>query len=141
MTSGDGLTVRAAGCVLWRSAPVGEGVELALVHRPKWQDWSHPKGKLKRLEDAREAALREVLEETGMVCELGAELPSAHYEVEGRPKEVRYWAAEAVAGRFAPNSEVDVMSWLSPARARTRLTHPRDRDLVDAFLATLHDTR
>lgn len=136
MTTDDGGIIRAAGCVLWRRAPAGEGIELALVHRPKWQDWSHPKGKLNRLEDAREAAVREVLEETGMVCDLGAELPSAHYEVGGRPKEVRYWAAEAVAGHFAPNHEVDLMRWLPPAQARTHLTYPRDRDLLDAFLST-----
>jgi 8-oxo-dGTP diphosphatase len=72
-----------------------------------------------------------------MVCDLGPELASVRYEVEGRPKEVRYWAAEAVNGRFAPNPEVDQVLWLAPSAARARLTHPRDRALVDALLSTL----
>jgi 8-oxo-dGTP diphosphatase len=129
--------IRAAGGVLWRRAAAGDGIELALVHRPKWQDWSHPKGKLKRHESARHAAVREVLEETGMHCTLGPELPTAHYRATGRPKEVRYWAAEATGGAFEPNSEVDRMLWLSPRAARTVLTRDRDRDLVDALLAAL----
>ncbi|WP_455360609.1 NUDIX hydrolase [Streptomyces sp. SYSU K21746] len=132
--------VLAAGCVLWRRSPTGYGIELALVHRPKWADWSHPKGKLKRDEDARHGALREVLEETGMTCDLGTELPTVRYVVEGRPKEVRYWAAEATGGEFAPNREVDQLLWLAPAAARSRLTQNRDRELVTALLDTLHLT-
>lgn len=130
--------VLAAGCVLWRRSPSGHGIELALVHRPKWDDWSHPKGKLKRGEEARQGAAREVLEETGMTCDLGTELPTAFYQVEGRPKEVRYWAAEATGGRFEPNREVDRLLWLPPAAARDRLTQPRDRLLIDALLDALH---
>jgi 8-oxo-dGTP diphosphatase len=134
----DGGTIGAAGGVLWRHSPSGDGIELALVHRPKWADWSHPKGKLKRGEDARQGALREVLEETGMTCDLGPELPTARYQVEGRPKEVRYWAAEATGGSFEPNREVDRMLWLSPDGARSRLTQNRDKELVDALLNALH---
>ena len=130
--------ILAAGCVLWRRAPVTGALELCLVHRPKYDDWSCPKGKLKRGEDAEACALREVQEETGHTCTLGPRLPTAHYVVRGRPKQVRYWAAEAGAGRFTPNSEVDAVLWLPPAETRARLTQPRDRDLVDAFLATLH---
>jgi 8-oxo-dGTP diphosphatase len=132
-----GRTVQAAGCVLWRRAPAGDGIELALVHRPKWDDWSHPKGKLKRREDARHAALREVREETGMTCDLGPELPSVRYRMNDRPKQVRYWAAEATGGRFVPNREVDRMLWLAPGAAREQLTQKRDRELVDALLSTL----
>lgn len=153
----DDETVLAAGCVLWRRAPApapapGDGnsnsahaddrdrdeIELALVHRPKWADWSHPKGKLKPYEDHPHAALREVREETGMTADLGPELPTVRYTVDGRPKEVRYWAAEATGGAFVPNSEVDRMVWLPPAAARARLTQPRDRELVTALLSTLH---
>lgn len=106
--------ILAAGCLLWRRSPSGEGIELALVYRPKWADWSHPKGKLKRGEGAQEAAVREVLEETGMTCELGTELPTVRYLVEGRPKEVRYWAAKAIHGSFEPSREVSAIAWLPP---------------------------
>ncbi|MTE19693.1 NUDIX domain-containing protein [Streptomyces sp. TRM43335] len=135
---GDSRTVRAAGCVLWRrSASVEEGIEIALVHRPKWDDWSHPKGKLRKGESALAAAVREVREETGMSCRPGAVLPTVRYEVEGVPKEVRYWAAEATGGAFTPNDEVDRLLWLSPGRARRRLTREHDRRLVDALAAVL----
>ncbi|MFC8511049.1 NUDIX hydrolase [Streptomyces sp. NPDC057411] len=126
--------ILAAGCVLWRPAASGRGVEIALVHRPKYGDWSHPKGKLKRGETARECALREVHEETGHTCELGRPLPTVHYPVNGQPKEVSYWAARALGGTFTPNREVDALAWLPPAAARARLTQPRDRELLDALL-------
>ncbi|MEK2476444.1 MULTISPECIES: NUDIX hydrolase [Streptomyces] len=132
--------IRAAGCVLWRRAPGGDGIQLALVHRPKWGDWSHPKGKLKPREDPRRGALREVLEETGATCEIGPELPTVRYLVGGRPKEVRYWAAEATGGGFIPNKEVDRMLWLPPDAARDLLTRDRDRELVAALLSALHAT-
>ncbi|WAX81943.1 NUDIX hydrolase [Streptomyces sp. KMM 9044] len=130
------MTVQAAGCVLWRRSPVTCTLELCLVHRPKYDDWSWPKGKLKRGEDALAGALREVAEETGHSAVATAELPSAHYLANGRPKHVRYWAAEAVSGAFTPNDEVDRVLWLPPHMARGRLTEPRDADLVDALLAT-----
>ncbi|WP_328335503.1 MULTISPECIES: NUDIX hydrolase [unclassified Streptomyces] len=129
-------TVRAAGCVLWRRAPAG-GLEICLVHRPKYDDWSHPKGKLKPGEDPLAAALREVQEETGHDCAPGARLPTVRYRANGRPKEVSYWAAEATAGEFTPNSEVDRVLWLPLTAARARLTQQRDRELVDALHAAL----
>ncbi|MGW3148466.1 NUDIX hydrolase [Streptomyces sp. NPDC001177] len=132
--------VQAAGCVLWRRSPVDGDLEVCLVHRPKYDDWSHPKGKLKRGEDPRAGALREVAEETGYDALLGAELPTLHYLANGRPKQVRYWAAEAGSGRFVPNDEVDRILWLSPAAARSRLTQPRDRDLVDVLLRQFEHT-
>lgn len=136
--TGNGLegTVRAAGCVLWRRAPAG-GLEICLVHRPKYDDWSHPKGKLKPGEDPLAAALREVQEETGHDCAPGARLPTVRYRANGRPKEVSYWAAEATAGEFTPNSEVDRVLWLPLTAARARLTQQRDRELVDALHAAL----
>ncbi|MFI5568643.1 NUDIX hydrolase [Streptomyces sp. NPDC051740] len=135
------LTVQAAGCVLWRRSPVTGGLELCLVHRPKYDDWSWPKGKLKPGEDPLAGALREVAEETGHTAAPAAELPSAHYLAKGRPKRVRYWAAEAVSGTFTPNDEVDRILWLPPEAARARLTEPRDAGLVDALLATLRPAR
>ncbi|MFE6223624.1 MULTISPECIES: NUDIX hydrolase [unclassified Streptomyces] len=127
--------VLAAGCVLWRPAAGGGSLEIALVHRPKYDDWSHPKGKRKPGESAEACAVREVLEETGHHCALGARLPTVRYAVDGRPKEVAYWAARALRGAFVPGREVDRLRWLPPAEARTALTQPRDRELLDAFLA------
>ncbi|MGC9543711.1 NUDIX hydrolase [Streptomyces sp. UG1] len=137
MTHSENLTVHAAGCVLWRRSPVDGELEICLIHRPKYDDWSHPKGKLKHGEEPLACALREVAEETGHRAEPGAELPTLRYLANDRPKEVRYWAAEAGPGVFVPNSEVDRLLWLSPAGARSRLTQPRDRSLVDALLASL----
>ncbi|MEV4875782.1 NUDIX hydrolase [Streptomyces cyaneofuscatus] len=134
---GPASTVLAAGCVLWRRAPDGDGVEVCLVHRPRYDDWSFPKGKLKRDEEPLAAAVREVLEETGHHCAPGAPLPTARYLVDGRPKEVAYWAAEAAGGAFEANDEVDRLLWLAPEAARVRLTQPRDRDQLTALLATL----
>lgn len=134
----DTNTIRAAGCVLWRRSPFDQGLEICLVHRPKYDDWSHPKGKLKRGEDPLSGALREVREETGHECAPGAALPTVRYVANGRPKTVDYWAAEATGGAFTPNREVDRIVWLAPTAARNRLTQPRDRTLVDALLAALH---
>ncbi|MEU6357382.1 NUDIX hydrolase [Streptomyces sp. NPDC047072] len=127
--------VQAAGCVLWRRSPVDDALEICLVHRPKYDDWSHPKGKLKRDEDPLDGARREVAEETGYAAAPGARLPTVRYLANGRPKVVHYWAAEATEGGFTPNDEVDRILWLPPTAARNRLTHPRDRALVDALLA------
>jgi 8-oxo-dGTP diphosphatase len=130
--------VRAAGCVLWRRAPGrAGGIEVALVHRPKYGDWSHPKGKLDGDETAAQAARREVAEETGARCVLGPPLTTARYTARGRLKEVRYWAAEAVGGHFEPSAEVDVMRWLPPGPARALLSHPGNRAVLDEALALL----
>ncbi|MER7793426.1 NUDIX hydrolase [Streptomyces sp. NPDC097640] len=140
----ENSVIRAAGCVLWRRSPRDGRPEIALVHRPRYDDWSHPKGKLKPGEEPLDGALREVLEETGVVCVPGAALPTVRYLAKGRPKEVDYWAAEAAEAadggadaEFVPNDEVDRLAWLPPDAARERLTHDHDRVLVDAFLDTL----
>ncbi|MFB6959632.1 NUDIX hydrolase [Streptomyces sp. NPDC056309] len=133
----DDTPVLAAGCVLWRLSPLDGTLQLCLVHRPKYDDWSHPKGKLKRGEDPLAGAVREVAEETGYVAVPGVELSTVTYRAGGRPKQVRYWAAEAIAGRFTPNKEVDRVLWLSPAEARNRLTQFRDRELADELPAAL----
>ncbi|MEU8824387.1 NUDIX hydrolase [Streptomyces sp. NPDC048636] len=131
----SGATVLAAGCVLWRRAPDSGRLEVALVHRPRYDDWSHPKGKLKRGEDALHGAVREVAEETGMGCAPGPPLATLRYVAKGRPKEVRYWAAQAVHDEpFVPNREVDRLLWLPPTAARMRLTYEHDRGLIDALL-------
>ncbi|MGX1561384.1 NUDIX hydrolase [Streptomyces sp. NPDC055506] len=137
MSSPDDTTVQAAGCVLWRRSPVTGELEVCLVHRPKYDDWSWPKGKLKRDEEALAGALREVAEETGCRAVPGTELPTQHYVANGRPKQVRYWAAEAISCEFSPTDEVDRVLWLTPAAARARLTQPHDRPYVDALLLSL----
>ncbi|NUP44178.1 MAG: NUDIX hydrolase [Streptomyces sp.] len=137
--------IRAAGCVLWRRSPRDGGPEIALVHRPRYDDWSHPKGKLKRGEEPLQGAVREVLEETGVVCVPGAALPTVRYLAKGRPKEVRYWAAEPAGADgadgtdedFVPNDEVDRLVWLPPDEACERLTYERDRELIRLALAAV----
>ncbi|MET8574507.1 NUDIX hydrolase [Streptomyces sp. NPDC005012] len=126
--------VRAAGCVLYRRTP--GGLEVCLVHRPKYDDWSFPKGKLDPGESAEEAAVREVAEETGHRVRLGPRLPTVHYTVGGRPKRVDYWAAEATSpDAFTPTHEIDALAWHPARAAHPHLTHPHDRPLLTAFLA------
>ncbi|WP_370092809.1 NUDIX hydrolase [Streptacidiphilus sp. MAP12-20] len=130
--------VKAAGVVLWRERrKSGDGVEIALVHRAKYDDWSFPKGKLEIGERHREAALREAFEETGMKVLLGQRLPTQHYLVRDRVKRVRYWSATRLTGRFVPNREVDELCWLPAAEARAKLSYEHDRALVDALLEQL----
>jgi 8-oxo-dGTP diphosphatase len=120
--------VEAAGGVVLRDGRV------ALVHRPRYDDWSLPKGKLDDGESFEDAALREVEEETGLRCTLVRELPSIEYDVRGRPKLVRYWAMEVVGETpFVPNEEVDQVRWVEPREALALLTYDRDREPVLAL--------
>ncbi|MFE7558920.1 NUDIX hydrolase [Kitasatospora sp. NPDC057500] len=137
-----GPVVLAAGAVLWLPGRPKKGgglgrPRIAVIHRPKYDDWSLPKGKLHPGEDVVGAALREVREETGFCCVLGPELPTQHYVAQGRPKEVRYWAAVPTAGGFRPSREVDRLEWLPAGKARARLSREQDRLLVDALLELL----
>jgi 8-oxo-dGTP diphosphatase len=105
-----------------------------VIHRPRYDDWSLPKGKLQEGETWEQAALREVAEETGMRCKLGDELSPARYlDRKGRPKLVRYWLMRPVEGSFEPTREVDELRWLDPDRAARLLTHPHDRELVGSL--------
>ena len=120
--------IAAAGGVVIDSAG-----RVAVVHRPRYDDWSLPKGKLDEGETFEEAALREVWEETGLRVSIGEELPSVEYEVRGRPKRVRYWLMSVVSDPgFAANEEVDELRWLSPADAVALLTYDRDKGVVAA---------
>jgi len=102
------------------------------VHRPRYDDWSLPKGKLKAGERHADAALREVGEETGFACELGVELTAVTYrDRKDRPKRVRYWAMRVLDGKFAPNSEVDRVRWVTPQRAARLLSYAPDVSVVD----------
>ena len=104
---------------------------ILLVHRPRYDDWTLPKGKLDPGESFEDAALREVVEETGQRCTLGRELPSTRYEVNGRPKLVRYWLMTPESeAPFEPNDETDDLRWLAPEDANGLLTYARDRELL-----------
>ena len=117
--------VKAAGGVVVRDGAI------AVVHRPRYDDWSLPKGKLDPGETFEDCALREVWEETGLRCTLGAELPSTSYtDRKGRSKVVRYWRMEPDDGKFEPSDEVDELRWLAPEEAAGLLTYPHDAELV-----------
>jgi 8-oxo-dGTP diphosphatase len=120
--------IEAAGGVVVR-----DDGRVAVVHRPRYDDWTLPKGKLDPDETFEEAALREVWEETGLHCRLVRELPAVTYEVRERPKVVRYWlmAVESDPG-FTPNDEVDELRWLSPPEAEALLTYDRDKEVLEA---------
>ena len=114
----------------------GEPPEVLLVHRPKYDDWTIPKGKNAPGEADERAALREVEEETGLRCTLLYELPQSRYrDARGRRKVVRYWAMQPVAGEFAPHDEVDEARWLPLAEAVSALSYERDRAVLRAFAA------
>jgi 8-oxo-dGTP pyrophosphatase MutT (NUDIX family) len=130
--------VRAAGGVVWRAVPRADGAggpaafEVVLVHRDRYDDWSLPKGKLDRGESYEQAALREVAEETGLVCELGPELPSTRYrDGKRRDKLVRYWAMRVVGLEpWAPNHEIDRRLWVPLDQAVDMLTYDHDRKVL-----------
>jgi 8-oxo-(d)GTP phosphatase len=128
-----GDTIRAAGGVLWR--PAGDGIEVCVVHRPALDDWVLPKGKLDGAEHSLVAAVREVLEETGVRGRPQLRLPEISYELpDGTPKTVDFWlmrAGDDPAVDVADATEVDAVTWLSPARAGSRLSYPDDAALVE----------
>jgi 8-oxo-dGTP diphosphatase len=126
----EAAEVKAAGGVVWR--PAGDTIAVAVIHRPRYDDWSLPKGKLDEGESWEEGALREVEEEIGIRARLGEELTPVGYEDrKGRAKVVRYWLMEPEEEvTFTPNDEVDQLRWLAPAEAVGLLSYPHDVDLV-----------
>jgi 8-oxo-(d)GTP phosphatase len=135
-------TIRAAGGVLWRSAGVNNGgepaVEVAIIHRPRYDDWTLPKGKLSPGESEIEGAIREVWEETGYRVRLGRALGEIRYSKQTRwgprPKVVRYWAMHAEGGSFIPNNEVDELRWVSLGEAHEMLSYERDKEVLEKFV-------
>lgn len=130
-------TVLAAGAVLWRTGAEGH-IEVAVVHRPHYDDWTLPKGKLDPGENAARAAAREVLEETGFSCVLSRFLTGVTYPVPTLTggiagKLVSYFSAQAREGAFTPNAEVDVLRWMRPEDARKELSYVQDIGVLDAF--------
>ena len=127
--------VRAAGGVITRVSSAGER-EVFVVHRPRYDDWSFPKGKADPGESDEKCALREVTEETGLTCRLGRELTGTSYvDRKGRPKNVRYWSMEQVGGKFAPNDEVDRAEWMPLRRALEVLSYDHDAAVIEDLLA------
>lgn len=127
--------ISAAGGVVLRRE--GGDTRVAVVHRPKYMDWSLPKGKLEKGESFKQAARREVREETGYECEVMEELPPVSYlDRKARTKLVRYWLMAAGKGKFEPHSEVDELRWVTGREARKLLTYEHDRELVRRALRT-----
>jgi len=126
----DVSVIRAAGGIVCRTTRSGE-TEIAVIHRPAYDDWTLPKGKIEPDESAEDCAIREVREETGLRCELVRPLGcTAYVDRRGRDKVACYWVMEVKSGKFRPGIEVDKMLWLSVGSAIKRLTYDRDQTLL-----------
>ncbi len=134
-------TILAAGALLWRPVDGSSGVEVAIIHRPRYDDWSLPKGKLDPGETEPAAAVREMYEETGYRAHLGRALGTVNYQIPLGLKRVRYWAARALDGEFTPTAEVDDMVWLSASDAMGKLSYPHDRKVLRRFTKLPADTK
>jgi len=133
--------VLAAGAVLWRLNGNSATPEIAIIHRPRYDDWSLPKGKVDPGETEPVTAVREVHEETGYSSHLGRRLVAVSYPVEQGIKKVRYWAASTIDGEFIPNDEVDELKWLPVAEAIKELKYPHDRKVLRRFTKHQADTQ
>lgn len=126
--------VRAAGAVLWRPDGDRDGYDIAVVHRPRYDDWSLPKGKLDDRESEAAAAVREIAEETGQACVLGPFVSEVRYDLAtGERKVVAYFTARATGGEFSPGREVDELRWLKPREAKKLLSYEHDVGVVETF--------
>lgn len=139
--AGADKPIYAAGAVLWRPNGDPAAPEVAIVHRPRYDDWSLPKGKLDPGETEPVTAVREVCEETGYTAHLGRRLASVSYPVEEGVKKVRYWAARTVDGNFSPTDEVDELKWLPVSEAMKQLEYPHDRKVLRRFIKLPVDTK
>jgi 8-oxo-dGTP diphosphatase len=134
--------VLAAGAVLWRASDGSAELDVAVIHRPRYDDWSLPKGKVEAGESEPVTAVREVHEETGYTAHLGRRLASVSYRVETQGiKKVRYWAARIVDGDFTPNAEVDELKWLPVSAAIKQLQYSADQKVLRRFAKLPVDTK
>lgn len=136
-----GKVVPAAGAVLWRPDEVSGTPLVALIHRPRYDDWSLPKGKLDPGEIEPVAAVREILEETGHSAHLGRRLGRVVYPIPSGTKAVQYWVARSGGGEFVPNAEADELCWLSVKEAGKRLSYSMDRKMLGRFVKKPADTQ
>ena len=125
--------IAAAGGVVWRGDH--SAVEVAVVHRPRYGDWSLPKGKVTASESLLGAAVREIGEEIGVAARPTRRLGSVRYDVDGARKDVTFWAMRSLGGSFTANDEVDELLWLRPEDARQRLSYDTDQAILDEFTA------
>ena len=133
--------VYAAGAVLWRPGTATPPSEIAVIHRPRYDDWSLPKGKVDPGETEPVTAVREVLEETGHHAHLGRRIATVSYPIEQGTKKVRYWAARSVGGEFTPNDEVDDLVWLPAAGAIKKVSYAYDRKVLRRLAKQPADTQ
>ncbi|MBV9321912.1 MAG: NUDIX hydrolase [Mycobacterium sp.] len=132
--------ILAAGAVLWRSVEGSSELEVAIIHRPRYDDWSLPKGKVDPGETAPAAAVREVHEETGHRAHLGRALATVRYPVPQGVKLVQYWAGRDRGGEFAASAEVDDLVWLPAKDAMGKVSYPHDRKVLRRFMKLPADT-
>ena len=133
--------ILAAGAVLWRSVEGSSHVEVAIIHRPRYDDWSLPKGKVDLGETEPAAAVREVYEETGHRAHLGHSLATVRYPVLQAVKRVRYWAARDLGGEFTATAEVDDLAWMPAKDAMGKMSYPHDRKVLRRFTRMPADTK
>jgi 8-oxo-(d)GTP phosphatase len=136
-----GKIVLAAGGVLWRPGHRESAEEVALIHRPRYDDWSLPKGKVDPGETEPVTAVREVFEETGHHVQLGRRIATVSYPIEPRTKKVQYWSARSIGGSFAPNNEVDDLIWLPAPAAIKKVSYPYDRKILRRWAKQPPDTK
>jgi 8-oxo-dGTP pyrophosphatase MutT (NUDIX family)/phosphohistidine phosphatase SixA len=134
-------TVLAAGGVLWRPGHRESASEIAVIHRPRYDDWSLPKGKVDPGETEPVTAVREVFEETGHHVQLGRRIATVSYPIEQRTKKVQYWSARSLGGSFAPNNEVDDLLWLPAPAAIKKVSYAYDRKIVRRWAKQPADTQ
>jgi 8-oxo-dGTP diphosphatase len=133
--------IQAAGTIVWRRNESGE-VEVAIIHRPKYDDWSFPKGKCEVGENSIACAYRETVEETGFEIRFKEFLGEISYSAEGTAKRVKYWSAKFLRQVGTPlQGEVDQVLWKSPNETEELLSRESDREILTRFLGTELDTQ